>query len=79
MSALTREQLVTELAEVETQISEMVGAPDFTAENLSVQETTLLNQLRERRLELETRIAAVDAGGNSGDNGIVVNPTAAGW
>jgi hypothetical protein len=75
----TRDDLATELAEVEAQISEMVGAVDQSVDGFSTNETEALQVLRERRLELQTRINNGDAGGSPGDTARATAPTGSGW
>jgi len=75
----TREDLATELEEVEAQIREMVGAVDQSVDGFSTSETEALQVLRERRLELQNRINNVDAGGNPGDTARAIAPTGSGW
>ena len=72
MSAISRADLVTELAEVEAQISGMVG--DVAQKDLGADVDSAIDKLRQRRLELEIRIKAVDNGGGSGDTAVVSRP-----
>jgi hypothetical protein len=79
MTERNREDLALELAEVEDQIREMVGAVDVSVDGFSTSETEALQVLRERRLELQARINNVDAGGSVGDTARATAPLGGSW
>lgn len=68
MAEETVDSLLIQLREVEDQIKEMTGAPDFNVGSLSIDESELYRRLVEQRADLNLRIGYMRAGAASGDN-----------
>ncbi len=68
MAEETIESLGIQLAEVEDQIKEMTGAPDFSVGGLSIDEGELYKRLVSQRADLQWRISNMRSGAASGDN-----------
>lgn len=68
MAERTVEDIREELAEIDAELRDMVGSPDFNVSGMSVDEQTLHNRLMERKASLELQIAAIGNGGTSEQN-----------
>lgn len=77
MADPTAADLQARLDEVDAQLTEMVGAPNFSLGQLTVDESKMYADLSAERVSLRFRIATLAAGGNAHDNarGSTISPS----
>ncbi len=68
MADPTQADLQLELDEINAQLAEMVGSPNFSVGGFSVDESKLQEDLIKRKQSLEWRIQNMAAGGSASDN-----------
>ena len=68
MSVRTAEEVRVELAEIESELADMVGSPDFTVSGFTADEQKLFDRLMQRKADLELTLGTIAAGGTSEEN-----------
>lgn len=77
----TAADIRAELAEIDSELRDMVGSPDFSVSGMSVDEQQMHGRLMQRKADLELALGVIANGGTSEQNASNTprTGTAGGW